>query len=120
VSEGDDLLDQLGRAARRMLDEAGASDELRELKRRLQEVEKGAGFTADVVSAVPLTDAERDSIEKRLRARHGPELPIRFAVDSSLLGGVVVRVGDRLLDASLVTRLSHMRETLVGSRGEQR
>jgi len=70
---------------------------------------------AEVASAVPLTDAERAAIEARLHAAHGDDLAIRFRVDPALLGGLVVRVGDRYIDGSVAARLGQLRQELTGT-----
>jgi len=70
---------------------------------------------AEVVSAVPLTAAEHDAIASRLRAAHGEDLEIRFRVEPALLGGLVVRVGDRYIDGSVAARLGQLRQELTGT-----
>lgn len=70
---------------------------------------------AEVVSAVPLTDAEHKALETRLRAAHGDELAIRFRIDPAILGGLVVRVGDRYIDGSVAARLGQLRQDLTGT-----
>jgi F-type H+-transporting ATPase subunit delta len=69
--------------------------------------------TARVTSAIPLTDEERTAIQRRLQARFGADLAFDFQVDPQILGGMVVRVGDVVIDDSLSTRLAKMRERLV-------
>lgn len=68
---------------------------------------------AQVVSAIPLKDEERSAIQERLKARFGPDLGFDFLVDPKILGGVVVRVGDVVIDDSLSTRLTKMQESLA-------
>jgi F-type H+-transporting ATPase subunit delta len=69
---------------------------------------------ARVTSAVPLTDEERAAIQARLTARFGADLAFDFLVDPEILGGVVVRVGDVVIDDSLSARLATMRQKLTG------
>ncbi len=66
-----------------------------------------------VTSAVPLTEAEQATIQKELAARLGEGVEISFQVDPQILGGLVVRVGDRVLDGSFAGQLEQLRETLV-------
>jgi len=68
---------------------------------------------AHVRSAVPLTDSERKQLEERLTRRFGDNLEAEYEVDPSLLGGVVVRVGDEVIDGSLAGKLSALRERLA-------
>jgi F-type H+-transporting ATPase subunit delta len=68
---------------------------------------------ARVVSAVPLTEAEKATLLARLAKRFGPDLEFEFAVDPSLIGGVYLRVGDQVIDGSVAGKLAAMREHLT-------
>lgn len=65
---------------------------------------------AEVTSAVPLTDEEKAQLEAKLRQRFGDKLTFTYRVDPEILGGLVVRVGDTLLDYSLRSRLEELRQ----------
>jgi len=65
-----------------------------------------------VVSAVPLDEEERKTLEEKLRARFGERLAIDYRVDPDILGGMIVRVGDVLMDYSLRSRLESLRQRL--------
>jgi F-type H+-transporting ATPase subunit delta len=67
---------------------------------------------ARVASAVQLTDAERARLEQKVRAQYGEGLDFEYRVDKSLLGGVVVRVGDKVIDGSVAGKLAAMRHKL--------
>ena len=67
---------------------------------------------AEVVSAVELSDEEQARLRESLAEQHGNELVFSFRVDPSLLGGLRVRVGDRLTDTSVASRLAVLRESL--------
>lgn len=71
---------------------------------------------AYVTSAVPLTAEERAQLQARLQAKYGDHLAMEFQVDASLLGGVVVQVGDKVIDGSLSGRLNALRERLLALR----
>lgn len=72
---------------------------------------------AEVTSAVELTAEERSGIERRLVDQFGAGLEFKFNVDPAILGGLVVRVGDKLLDDSVSSRLAALRQSLgVASR----
>ncbi len=66
----------------------------------------------DVVSAVSLTEDERSRLVARLEAQYGSGLDVRYRVDATILGGLIVRVGDKLIDGSLSTRFSAMQRSL--------
>ncbi|MCE7986604.1 MAG: ATP synthase F1 subunit delta [Caldilinea sp. CFX5] len=72
----------------------------------------GAPTKAEVVSAVALSAEEQAELRRSLAARYGEGLTFTFSVDPSLMGGLRVRVGDRLIDTSVASRLQAMRETL--------
>jgi F-type H+-transporting ATPase subunit delta len=81
-----------------------------------QLVEAERGIThARAVTAVPLSNAERAALEQRLEAQTGRKVILDIEVDPALLGGLVVQIGDRLVDASTRARLQAMRESLVGA-----
>jgi F-type H+-transporting ATPase subunit delta len=93
---------------------------LEELKASLEAVEaagrRSSGDDAEVWTAVPLASQERDTLESRLKARYGDRIAIRYHVDPALMGGVVLRVGDKYIDGSLATRLGQLRQELVSGR----
>ncbi len=64
--------------------------------------------TAEVASALPLDDSQLDALRETLRRSLGREPRIATRVDADLLGGLVVRVGSRMFDSSLRTRLNHI------------
>jgi F-type H+-transporting ATPase subunit delta len=71
-------------------------------------------IAAEVVSAVPLGAAELETLKKSIAAFVGQAVTVETRVDPALLGGVVVRVGSRMLDASLRTKLQQLEQTLKG------
>ncbi len=66
-----------------------------------------------VTSALPLTEAEQTAIRRELAARLGEGVEISFQVNPQILGGLVVRVGDRVLDGSVAGQLEQLRGTLA-------
>lgn len=71
-----------------------------------------AASTAEVVSAVPLTEEEIHRLSATLSARMGHTITVKCVVDESLLGGVVVRVDGKVLDGSLRSRLHTVKEVM--------
>lgn len=69
-----------------------------------------------VRSAVPLDDAQRGALHDRLARLAGAEPVAVYEVDPSLIGGLVVQVGDDVYDASVRTRLDQLRRQVVASR----
>jgi len=68
---------------------------------------------ATATSAAPLDDAEIRAITARLEAMTGGSVALETAVDPDLLGGIVVRIGDRLIDGSVRGRLERLRNQLA-------
>lgn len=71
---------------------------------------------AAITTAVPISPDELTRIEQQLSTSLGKQVQATASVDPSLIGGVVVRVGDRLIDGSVRTRLKQLRRELAGAR----
>lgn len=71
-----------------------------------------AGASAEVTSALPLTDEEKDTVRNDMLSRLGPQANVTFRIDPIILGGLVVRVGDKVLDASVAGQLETLRQSL--------
>jgi F-type H+-transporting ATPase subunit delta len=69
---------------------------------------------ARVLSAVELTDEQQTRLSAVLTEMYGRPMTIRTAVDPSLRGGLVIRVGDELIDGSVASRLLGARAALAG------
>jgi len=70
---------------------------------------------AEVISAVPLSTAQQQHITDALHRRYNSPLHIDFMVDESLIGGLIIRVGDQVLDNSLRVRLSAIQRDMLAS-----
>ena len=79
--------------------------------RRLLDEHRGRE-QVEVASAVPLEDAEQQRISEFIAALIGKEVVMESRVDPSILGGLVIRVGDRLIDGSTRTRLDALGKRL--------
>ena len=68
---------------------------------------------AHVTSAVELSDAQKSQVEKRLLETTGyVKFEISYDVDKDLIGGMVIRIGDRVVDSSIRTRLYELTKEL--------
>lgn len=65
-----------------------------------------------VTSAVELNDNEKTELEKSLEKLTGKKVQSSYSVDPLLIGGVMVRIGDRIIDGSVRNKLSSLREHL--------
>jgi len=97
------LIDQ-----RRLVDFEG----IREGYERLADAAAGRA-KAEVVSASPLSDEQRDRLRRALSARTGREVEIDVHVDPSLLGGAIASVGALVFDGSLRAQLTQLRASLT-------
>ncbi len=84
----------------------------------LELVERRQGrVSATVTTAVPLTSEQLERFGRELSQRAGREVRVASRVEGDLLGGAVVRVGDRVFDASLRTRLQQLRSRMLTEAG---
>lgn len=83
-------------------------DRFAELVRR----ERGISL-AEVRTALPLDDEQRAAVTARLGELTGDTIEMKEVVDESLIGGLSVRIGDRLYDASVRSRLERLRARLT-------
>lgn len=70
--------------------------------------------TAEVTSAHPLTEDQVDELRHQLRHRLGRDVNVDLSVDPDLLGGLVVRIGSRMIDSSIRTRLNTLAQAMKG------
>lgn len=66
----------------------------------------------EVTSAFELTTEDRLAVQNRLTEQFGSGLDFKYIVDPAIMGGLVVRVGDKLLDTSVASRLAALRQSL--------
>jgi F-type H+-transporting ATPase subunit delta len=71
-------------------------------------------WIATVTVARPLTETQQSRLERGLNALYGRELKINTIVDPALIGGIRIKVGDEVLDASVHARLSQLQRQLAG------
>ncbi|MEP0519488.1 MAG: F0F1 ATP synthase subunit delta [Hyphomicrobiales bacterium] len=67
---------------------------------------------ADVVSAQPLEDTQMDDLKKALKKSLGKDVALNVRVDPSILGGLIVKVGSKMIDTSLRTKLNSLKIAL--------
>ena len=70
---------------------------------------------AEVRSAIALNDEQLAALKDKLKASYGKGVRIDAKVDPSLLGGLVIKIGSRMFDSSLKTKLSNLKVVLKGS-----
>ena len=89
---------------------------LRVIRAFLEEHARRRGqISAEVISAVPLDDSRKASVEKTVARLAGSDkLSLSMRVDPSLIGGLVVRIGSRMIDTSIKTKLSRLETAMKG------
>ena len=73
--------------------------------------EKGE-VTADVTSATVLTKAQADQLAATLKARIGKTVKLNVAVDEDLIGGLIVKVGSKMIDTSIRSKLAALQNSM--------
>ena len=68
--------------------------------------------TAEVRSARPLSDAQTETLAATLRERTGKDVKVAVTVDESLIGGLVVKVGSRMIDTSIRSKLANLQNVM--------
>lgn len=71
-----------------------------------------SGSAAEVTSALPLTTDEQETVKRDITSRLGGSPAVVFRVDPNILGGLVIRVGDKVLDGSVAGKMEGMRASL--------
>jgi F-type H+-transporting ATPase subunit delta len=99
-----------------VLADNGRLGELKSVIRNVRELASGhRGETrATVTSAHPLGDDQIAALKSKLKARVGSDVSIDAQVDPSILGGIVVRLGSQMIDASIATKLNTLATAMKG------
>ncbi len=71
--------------------------------------------TAEVISASPLSDKQQDAIMASLKREMGSKVTLETRVDKTLLGGIIVKIGSKMIDTSLKTKLAQLRLAMKGA-----
>ena len=93
---------------------AGRSRDLPNIIDRLVQraAEERHEAVAEVRSAIPLNEDQRTRLEAALAKATGKQVSVKVIVDSSVLGGLITRIGDTVIDGSVRHRLEQLRATL--------
>lgn len=74
--------------------------------------DKRGEVTAEVTSASALTKAQTEALAKKLKASVGKDVTLNVAVDDTLIGGLIVKVGSRMIDTSIRAKLSNLQNAM--------
>ncbi|MEP6653054.1 MAG: ATP synthase F1 subunit delta [Myxococcales bacterium] len=98
-----------------LLLERGRITQLRAIARAYRELadSRAGQVRATITAATPLSPGDLDRVRRALEKRTGKKVLIETAVDANLIGGIVARVGDLVLDGSVRAQLDEMRRRLL-------
>ena len=115
VSASPHLFDDEATNLARLLIESSRITEVEAVEQEYQGlVDEAAGrVRATATTAVELTTQDRKDITDELSRRLGKDVRLTTVVDPSILGGLKLRFGDRVIDASVATRLQQLRRRLA-------
>ena len=107
--------DELMRNLLRLLVDKNRESELAGVYRGFVElVERAQGLVhVEVVSAVPLTEPVQQALRAKIESSLQKTVELTLTVDEEILGGLRLRIGDRIIDASVRRRLERLREMLI-------
>jgi F-type H+-transporting ATPase subunit delta len=77
--------------------------------------ERAGVVSAEVITAQPLTDAQKSALEKQLQSVTGKKVYLNFKIDEDLIGGVVTRIGSTVYDGSVKNQLQQLKEKMIKS-----
>jgi len=71
-------------------------------------------ISAEVTSAHALDEGQVDALRQNLRTRYGADIAVDLSVDPAILGGLVVKIGSRMIDGSIRTKLNMLAQAMKG------
>jgi F-type H+-transporting ATPase subunit delta len=94
----------------------GRARQLPQIREEVSELaaESRNAVVAEVRSAIPLDDEQRTQLAKALSKATGKRVEIKVLVDPAVIGGVVAKVGDTVIDGTIKRRLEQLREQVRG------
>jgi F-type H+-transporting ATPase subunit delta len=107
--------DELMRNLLRLIVDKNRENEVAAIFRAYVEfVEQAQGLVhVEVVSAVPLPEALQDTLRTKIESSLKKTVELTLTVEEDILGGLRLRIGDRVADASVLHRLEKLREVLI-------
>ena len=117
VATAPHLIDEEATNLARLLIESGRIDEVQDIDDEFQRLaDEAAGrVRATVTTAIELEAADRDRVTRELSKRLDKDVRLSVVVDPRILGGMKLQYGDRIVDASVATRLEQLRRRLAAS-----
>ena len=109
-----DKLDQEGKNLVKLLAENGRLSLLPEIAAmyEIQRAEAEGSIDAEIISAYAVSEAQRSKVSESLKQRLGREINLSVTIDESLVGGVIIRAGDMVIDGSVRGKLEKLASTV--------
>ncbi len=110
-----DKVQQIAKGFVKYLEQVGQIDLLPELSKIQQKQGwlRGLENTAIITSCVELKPAQKKQVVKLIKEKFNLDPKIKYKVDKSIIGGLIIRVGNKVLDVSLKHRLEKLRESML-------
>ena len=101
----------------RVLLRNGRLTEIAQINEKFSSVleERSGGTSARIVSARPLSDAEKNELKANLEKMTGKRISPNFEIDNSIIGGVVTTIGSTVYDGSVRTQLQQLKEQMMSA-----
>ncbi|WP_035293999.1 F0F1 ATP synthase subunit delta [Clostridium sp. KNHs214] len=86
-------------------------EKLKEMKKI--HLERNNILLAEITTAIPLNDYERDKLIEKLKTTYGKEILLEEIIDKKIIGGVYVKVGDDVIDGTIKTKINEIRRRVL-------
>ncbi len=77
--------------------------------------EKRGDVIAEITSAEELTEEQKNEIIKKLKIKLGDKLSLNYKIDNSIIGGLIVKVGSKMIDSSLASKINKLKIAMRGT-----
>ena len=77
--------------------------------------QKRGKILADVTSADKLSDKQKNEINDQLKSTLGKKLSLNFKVDKKIIGGLIIKVGSKMIDSSLASKINKLKIAMKGA-----
>ena len=77
--------------------------------------QKRGNVLADVTSADELSDKQKNEINDQLKSTLGEKLSLNFKVDKKIIGGLIIKVGSKMIDSSIASKLNKLKIAMKGA-----
>jgi F-type H+-transporting ATPase subunit delta len=106
---------QIAKGFLKYLEKVDQIDQLDELSRiqQKQSWSRGMDSVATITSSVALKQAEKTTLKEFLKTNFDVSPKMKYQVDESIIGGLIIRVGNKVIDVSLKHRIEKLKEVLI-------